>query len=168
MYPSDFREYLAENKFDIEGFVEVDGFPKLSSEVTKVLYLLGDYISIPPLVEIKVDSRPVPLPRVDMIDCSDGYFNGRRSKPAHIVDIILFAYELDLLEIRLFELDDVVDEFVIMESGFSNRIDRKPILFRRNWLRYSRFAHKIIHIVQDDTDLPSTKVREEKLKSGSN
>lgn len=168
VYPLNFHDYLVANEFDIKGFAKKDGYPRLSSEVTKVLYLLADYVSIPPPEEVKVDIRPEPLPRVDDINCNDGYFRGRRSKPAPIIDVIFFGYELDLLEIRLFELEEVVDEFVIWEGGFNQRGDRKPLLFSQNWERYSRFAHKIIHIVQDDSDIPNIKGHKENLKSGNN
>lgn len=168
-YPADFRDYLAVNKFDVEGFANKKGYPTLSSEVTKVLYLLADYVSIPPPVEIKVDTRPKPLPPVREINCDDGYFKGNRPTPAHIIDVILFGYELDLLEIRLFELAEVVDEFIIWEGAFNQRGDRKPLIFNRNWERFSNlpFSHKIIHIIQDDSDILNVNHKEE-LSNGPN
>lgn len=167
--PYDFRDYLLANNFDIDGFVDEKNYPKLSSEVTKMLYLLADYIQRPPPAEIKVEKRPDPLPRPADINCSDGYFKGKRNESAHIVDVILFGYELDLLEIRLFELDEVVDQFVIWESGFSQRSDRKPLLFANNWKRFARFAKKIVHIVQDDADIPNMqRPPQERLKPTDN
>jgi beta-1,4-mannosyl-glycoprotein beta-1,4-N-acetylglucosaminyltransferase len=39
----------------------------------------------------------------------------RKSKP-EVWDAVIFSTELDLLEIRMNELDDVVDKFFIVES----------------------------------------------------
>jgi len=169
LLPEDFRDYLLANNFDISVVADKQGYPKLSSQVTKLLYLLADYVSKPPPEKIKVDIRPDPLPKENDINCNDGYFRGTRSKPAHIIDVILFGYELDLLEIRLFELYEVVDEIVIWEGGFSQRGDRKPLLFSRNMERFERFSDKIIHIVQDDSDIPHmANPRKENLKPGGN
>jgi len=164
--PDNFVDHLRANNFNIEEFADENGYPKYSSQVTQMLYLLADYISKPPPAQIKVDERPIPLAAPN---CNDGYFKGKRDKPAYIVDVILFGYELDLLEIRLYELDEVVDQFVIWESGFNQRGDRKPLLFSRNWSRFARFSQKIVHIVQDDSDIPKMhNPRKEKLKPGDN
>jgi beta-1,4-mannosyl-glycoprotein beta-1,4-N-acetylglucosaminyltransferase len=72
-----------------------------------------------------------------------------------IYDTFTFFNELDLLEIRLNVLNDVVDRFVIAESNrtFQNR--EKPLYFQLNKQRFSKFLHKIIHIVVDD--MPDSK-----------
>jgi len=164
--PDNFADYLRANNFNIDEFADEEGYPKFSSQVTQMLYLLADYISKPPPAKITTDERPNPLTAPN---CNDGYFKGKRDKPAYIVDVILFGYELDLLEIRLYELNDVVDQFVIWESGFNQRGDRKPLLFARNWSRFARFSQKIVHFVQDDSDIPKMQnPRSEKLKPGSN
>jgi hypothetical protein len=63
-----------------------------------------------------------------------------------IYDCFTFYNELDLLEIRLQELYDKVDYFVIVESNqtFTNR--PKAYLFEENQKRYSKYADKIRHI----------------------
>ena len=48
-------------------------------------------------------------------------WSGARPRPARLVDVVMFAWELDILEIRLHELEEVVDVFVIIESAFSQR-----------------------------------------------
>jgi beta-1,4-mannosyl-glycoprotein beta-1,4-N-acetylglucosaminyltransferase len=64
------------------------------------------------------------------VNCDDWeWWDGKRDTPAKIVDLILFAYELDTLEIRLHELDEVVDEFVIAESMYSTRLLHKELFF---------------------------------------
>jgi len=72
-----------------------------------------------------------------------------------VYDCFLFFNELDLLEIRLNELNDVVDNFVIVESTESFSKKKKPLYFLENKDRFSSFLEKIIHVVVDDTpDFP--------------
>ena len=63
-----------------------------------------------------------------------------------IYDTFLFYNELDLLEIRLAELADVVDRFVLLEADrtFTNR--PKPLVFRDHRSRFADFLDRIIHI----------------------
>lgn len=66
-----------------------------------------------------------------------------------VFDIIPFFNELDVLEIRLNELDPVVDHFIIMECRETYGGDLKPLHLTDNWLRFSKFHHKIQHVVVD-------------------
>jgi hypothetical protein len=71
--------------------------------------LLLQFIGSEPRAPIKVPKRPSSLEY--QVNCDDSeWWDGKRDTPAKIVDLILFAYELDTLEIRLHELDEVVDE----------------------------------------------------------
>lgn len=67
-----------------------------------------------------------------------------------IYDCFTFYNELDLLELRLAELYNKVDHFVIIESNqtFTNR--SKPFNFELNQSRYSAYLDKIIYIKVDD------------------
>jgi len=67
-----------------------------------------------------------------------------------IYDCFPFFNELDLLEIRLNELNAVVDYFVIAEATHTHNGDPKPLYFDENKARFAKFASKIIHIVVDD------------------
>jgi len=58
--------------------------------------------------------------------------------------------ELDLLELRLHELDGVVDVFVVTESRFGNHGDRKALHFERKKKRFEKFLPKILHVVTDN------------------
>jgi len=62
-----------------------------------------------------------------------------------IIDCFPFFDELDLLEIRLNELHDVVDVFVLTESPFTFTGIEKPLYFADNKDRYKEF--NIIHTV---------------------
>jgi len=56
-----------------------------------------------------------------------------------LVDTFLFYNELDLLEIRLEELKDVVDRFVLVEAGQTHSGKPKPLYFEENKAAFARF-----------------------------
>jgi len=66
-----------------------------------------------------------------------------------IYDCFKFLNELDLLEIRLNELDSVVDKFVLVEFKETHTGKPKPLYFdeiKNTDKRFSKFLDKIIHI----------------------
>lgn len=67
-----------------------------------------------------------------------------------IYDCFAFFNELDLLEIRLNELDSVVDKFVLVEATRTFQKQPKPLYYEENKERFKNFKDKIIHIVVDD------------------
>jgi beta-1,4-mannosyl-glycoprotein beta-1,4-N-acetylglucosaminyltransferase len=67
-----------------------------------------------------------------------------------VFDCFPFFNELDVLEIRLTELDPLVDRFVLVEATRTHTGNPKPLYYADNQARYQRFAQKIIHIVVDD------------------
>jgi beta-1,4-mannosyl-glycoprotein beta-1,4-N-acetylglucosaminyltransferase len=79
-----------------------------------------------------------------------------------VFDCFPFFNELDVLEIRLAELDALVDYFVIVESTRTFTAKPKPLYYADNRKRYDRFSHKIIHVVVDDLplDAPTHWIRE--------
>jgi hypothetical protein len=64
---------------------------------------------------------------------------------AAVVDACLFFNELDLFELRLRELWDVVDRFVVVEASFSHAGARKPLLFAEHAERFAPWREKIVH-----------------------
>lgn len=66
-----------------------------------------------------------------------------------VFDCFTFFDELDLLEIRLHELSDVVDRFVISEATSNFAGDPKPLHFSENRRRFSAFTDRIVHVVVD-------------------
>ncbi len=64
-------------------------------------------------------------------------------------DCFTFFNELELLEIRLNELDGVVDKFVLVEATLSHQGKPKPLFYELNKDRFSAFHHKLIHVVVD-------------------
>ena len=81
---------------------------------------------------------------------------------AKIWDCFTFYNELDILEIRLSELDRVVDKFVLVEAEHTFRGNPKPLLFAENRHRFARWQDKIVHVVVRDMPLaaPSAWTRE--------
>ncbi len=63
-----------------------------------------------------------------------------------VFDCFTFFNELELLEVRLEELNPVVDYFVLVEAArtFSNK--PKPLFFKEHRARFGKFLHKIIPI----------------------
>lgn len=64
-----------------------------------------------------------------------------------IFDAFMFFNELDLLEIRLEELYNDVDYFILCESTKTHQNKNKPLFFQENKKRFERFLPKIIHHV---------------------
>jgi beta-1,4-mannosyl-glycoprotein beta-1,4-N-acetylglucosaminyltransferase len=68
-------------------------------------------------------------------------------------DCFTFFNEVLLLEVRLRELEDVVDHFVLVESPLTHQGQEKPLTFHEERARYSRWSDRIIHVV---AELPQT------------
>ena len=71
-----------------------------------------------------------------------------------IFDCFIFFNEFDLLEIRLTELYDHVDYFVMAEANTTHTGNPKPFYFLDNKERYKPFLDKIIHIKVEDMPGP--------------
>jgi beta-1,4-mannosyl-glycoprotein beta-1,4-N-acetylglucosaminyltransferase len=61
-----------------------------------------------------------------------------------IIDSFMFNDELDLLELRLGQLDDVVDYFVFNEIPSTHSGKLKPLYYQENKHLFSKWNHKII------------------------
>ncbi|CAG8627056.1 7457_t:CDS:1, partial [Acaulospora colombiana] len=68
-----------------------------------------------------------------------------RKKRPKIFDAVIFSVELDLLEIRLRELWDVVDHFIILESDKTFTGEEKEMLFANNRDKFSWAEQKIVY-----------------------
>lgn len=66
-----------------------------------------------------------------------------------IYDCFAFFNELDLLKIRLHELNEVVDKFVLVEANRTFQKKEKPLFFYENKHLFKEFESKIIHLVVD-------------------
>lgn len=67
-----------------------------------------------------------------------------------IYDCFIFYNELDVLDIRLNELNEVVDYFVLVESTHTFTGKSKPLFYNENKKIFKQFSDKIIHIVSEN------------------
>jgi beta-1,4-mannosyl-glycoprotein beta-1,4-N-acetylglucosaminyltransferase len=72
-----------------------------------------------------------------------------------IIDCFIFYNELDMLELRLTELNDIVDFFVLVECTKTHSNDDKELYFENNKDRFSKYLDKIVHIIVKD-NIPQT------------
>jgi beta-1,4-mannosyl-glycoprotein beta-1,4-N-acetylglucosaminyltransferase len=66
-----------------------------------------------------------------------------------IIDAFLFFNELELLEIRLNEMSEYVDKFILVESTKNFQLQDKPLYFLENKTRFQKFLDKIIHYIYE-------------------
>ena len=69
----------------------------------------------------------------------------RTDSPRIIIDFVPFGYDVEKLELRLYELFDVVDVFVIYESLLTQSGLRKPLFFSlvKDSSRFLRWKNKV-------------------------
>jgi len=72
-----------------------------------------------------------------------------------VFDCFTFFNELDMLELRLREMDPVVDIFVLVEADHTHTNNPKEFLFEKNKERFSQWLHKIRHIKVTDMPISS-------------
>jgi beta-1,4-mannosyl-glycoprotein beta-1,4-N-acetylglucosaminyltransferase len=73
-------------------------------------------------------------------------FRRRQSPPTpRIFDVCILFNEIDLLEIRIGELWNVIDHFVVIESNLTFSGRPKPFFFEAYRDRFERFANKITY-----------------------
>ena len=87
------------------------------------------------------------------LNCSDTiYANIFDGNTLHenriIVDFVPFGYDLDKLEMRLYEGYDIVSAFVVYESPLTQTAKPKPFYFEavKDSARFARFKDKIIYL----------------------
>jgi len=71
---------------------------------------------------------------------------GRRRR---VFDVFPFNNELRMLRLKLHEMSDWVDGFVLVEARQTFTGASKPLVFQENKDQFSEFAAKIIHVVVD-------------------
>lgn len=89
----------------------------------------------------RADFENTTAPTLAQITCTP-----KRKIIPQVVDAIIFGFDLDMLEIRLFELYDVVDQFFITESVFAHSGINKTLVFGNNRKRFARFDSKIVYV----------------------
>jgi beta-1,4-mannosyl-glycoprotein beta-1,4-N-acetylglucosaminyltransferase len=64
-----------------------------------------------------------------------------------IYEVTLFSNELDILDLKLNELDGIVDKFVLVEHPYNYLRQPKRLAYNENKERFKKFHNKIIHII---------------------
>lgn len=82
--------------------------------------------------------------------------NGKRRIDL-VIDAFMFFNELEILEIRLRELYDVVDRFVILESNYSHMLKPKSLLFGTASVSFSPWIDKIEYVIVPDEIMTADK-----------
>ena len=72
-----------------------------------------------------------------------------------VIDTFPFNNELDILEMRLVELYDAVDRFVLVESPYDHQDHDKPLWYADNKERFAPWADKIVHVVASREEMPT-------------
>ena len=72
-----------------------------------------------------------------------------------IVDSFPFNNELDMLEMRLVELYDAVDHFIVVEAENDHQDHPKPLWYADHKGRFAAFADKIVHVIVKTGEMPS-------------
>jgi beta-1,4-mannosyl-glycoprotein beta-1,4-N-acetylglucosaminyltransferase len=86
--------------------------------------------------------------KIDAHTCGlHGWKERKNGDNLKVLDSVLMSSELDLLEIRLNELDSVVDYFLIVESNATFTGLPKETFFANNRDRFSKFAPKILYLL---------------------
>jgi len=67
----------------------------------------------------------------------------KKDKDVKVIDTFIFFNEFDILKIRLEELYDVVDKFIIVESNYTHSGKKKPLYFQENKNKFSKYLDKI-------------------------
>ena len=88
--------------------------------------------------------------RIEPIDSCEDMGWTERKKPRRIYDAFQFFNELDILEIRLHELQNVVHRFVLVEATRTHSNQLKPLFYELHKQRFAKFHKKIIHIIVED------------------
>jgi len=119
--------------------------------------------SIQPWI-VAESSHPVHQEMVDFpvtpLNCSateyQNIFDGAiLEEDRFIVDFVPFGYDLDKLEMRLYEGYDIVSAYVIYEAPLTQTAKMKPFYFEivKESARFSRFRDKIIYLKANISDL---------------
>src|ERR1700761_3599774 len=67
----------------------------------------------------------------------------RRAPFPEVWDAIIFSHDVEMLEIRIAELQDVVDKFIILESNVTYSGQPKRLYFDENRALFEQWADKI-------------------------
>lgn len=100
-----------------------------------------------------ISGQKLQLSLPPIINCSTVGFDPVSTVKIPIYDFFLFDHELDILEIRLYELYHHVTLFLIAESDRTFSGKPKPLYLKENWSRFTKYHDKIRRVEVNLTDL---------------
>lgn len=121
-----------------------------------VIESLANFMAVEPAVDIGSNCTPPPLPQIKCEDYMEVFGNkARAADKEHKIGILIqLGFDVDMLEVYLWEVYDVVDKFFIIESVVTHSNDqiRKPLMWEKikDTKRFKRFSDKVVHFVIDD------------------
>jgi beta-1,4-mannosyl-glycoprotein beta-1,4-N-acetylglucosaminyltransferase len=71
--------------------------------------------------------------------------NSENKNKPKVYDCFMFFNEIDLLTLRLHEMCDITDKFIIIEADRTHSGTKKESIYLKNKEKFSKFADKIIH-----------------------
>lgn len=95
--------------------------------------------------------RPSETDKIVSVCRNHGFKPYRNRGPRRkVYDLLLFSYELEVLEIRLNTLAPYVDYFVIVEATNTFTALPKPLILKDDWNNFTDFHSKMLHYVVED------------------
>lgn len=132
-----------------------------NGDFTSVVRGLVNFIIEDPAEDVDPKCTPPPLPDIKCEDHKSVFGNNVKrvedeKQQPKIAILIQLGFDVDMLEVYLWEVYDVVDKFFITESivSHSNRQIRKPLIWElvRDKPRFKRFQDKVVHFILDEAD----------------
>lgn len=135
-----------------------------TSSGSKLMKELIPWMTRGPPTELYAFKKTVSFNHAD-VDCSNPnyrtVFTGKTLSNFSriIVDFIPFGYDIEKLEVRFYELYDVVDAFVLYESPLTQSGIDKPLFFSLlyNTTRFIKWKDKIIYLKGEEKELATFK-----------
>ena len=129
--------------------------------INQIMKVMINFLMIEPLHSINNTCGPdiqdsLPITEQTCKDASTTAFSGLlRKTPSKIGIFIQLGFDIDTLEIHLFEVYDIVDFIFIIESTNTHyKGQKKPLLWQilSSTSRFKRFTNKVVGFVIDDAD----------------
>ena len=129
--------------------------------------LLVNLLSLSTKDPLRSTSPLNPLTESSIV-CEDG----NRAQLVNVVDVFLFGFEIDILDIRLYELYPVVSKFIILEQDFTHKLQPKSSMWNKHRMKlFKYYSDKVesvmLHVNNSDTSMwgPETRSVEAYLKN---